>query len=563
MVVERVDGNELRFKNPGRLLLVVIGFLFWAIGFIDLIGHTSAETDVFGLYSLPFFIFLIVYGSTIVIWFVLFFNSNLLSHVAEAVKYIQAHTWISVIIVVGIGISFWVIFEWDRWSRLPGLQLSAFGLAVWALLILLFANWNDSKGQQKWRKVIAYPLIALLILEAVIQLVTWFGVLPGTYTIGGDFVPYERLYNNAEGYRNDFANRNGWTFPDVEMDDEKKRILVVGGSFVQALQVEPGQQFSMRLKDLINQSEPEDNTQADIIAIGLPGFGLSPFLFDEVIQPPNPLDYDELIIMYHLGDDFQSPLPSHNAISYSVSESGKVEVKPEDARLRHDLTHYYLRGFFAFQPVETLRSNYLTPIVIQNLIFNPIGEYQTFDKSDGNLELEFSRLVGFVDSSYAVTERDHAGIKTTNIKIIPEGNNFIFNKDNLEGRQEAMQIASSILESAQEIARANDIKLKLVTIPVFPDGFYSTYQTGDWEPLIGDYDLFSPEFGLIEIAKLHNIPILPMGQQMIADQLTVEGIKKLYFSNGQGHLTTEGHQYFAESIFSCFYSEEALNICVK
>ena len=35
MVVENVDGTELKFKNPGRLLLVVIGFLFWAVGFID------------------------------------------------------------------------------------------------------------------------------------------------------------------------------------------------------------------------------------------------------------------------------------------------------------------------------------------------------------------------------------------------------------------------------------------------------------------------------------------------------------------------------------------------
>ena len=52
MVVERVDGTELRFKNPGRLLLVVFGFLFWAIGFIDLLGHTSAEPDVFGLLSI-------------------------------------------------------------------------------------------------------------------------------------------------------------------------------------------------------------------------------------------------------------------------------------------------------------------------------------------------------------------------------------------------------------------------------------------------------------------------------------------------------------------------------
>ena len=117
MVVEKTDSGELRFKNPGRLLLVVIGFLFLAIGFIDLIGHTSAEPDVFGLYSLPFFILIILYGFTIVIWFVLFFNANLLSRVFEAIRYIQNRTWLAVSLLVGIAIALWVIFEWDRWCN--------------------------------------------------------------------------------------------------------------------------------------------------------------------------------------------------------------------------------------------------------------------------------------------------------------------------------------------------------------------------------------------------------------------------------------------------------------
>ena len=350
MVVEKTDSGELRFKNPGRLLLVVFGFLFWAIGFIDLIGHTSAEPDVFGLYSLPFFALIILYGSTIVIWFALFFNAKLLSRVFDLVRYIQNRTWFAVAVVVGIAIALWVIFEWDRWTRLAGLQFAAFGLAVMVLLILLFSNWGESEGKQSWRRIVAYPLIALFVIEAALQIIAWFGFLPGTQVIGGDFVPYERIYNNAQGFRNDFANQKGWTFPNTEMDDEKKRILLVGGSFVQALQVEAEQQFSYLLSEMMDGAQPDPEEQTEIIAIGLPGFGPTPFIYqDALIEIPEIMAYDEIVVLYHLGDDFQSPVMEDNAILYRIGENNDVEVHPEYARIRHDLTHYYLRGYLAFK----------------------------------------------------------------------------------------------------------------------------------------------------------------------------------------------------------------------
>ena len=125
MVVENADGKDLRFKNPGSLLFVVIGFIFWGVVFLDLLGHTSAEPDVFGLYSLPFFVFLILYSCTVVFWIVLFFNSNAMSRVKDGIRYIQNTTWLAVMALVGIGIALWVLLEWDRWTRLPGLQFAA------------------------------------------------------------------------------------------------------------------------------------------------------------------------------------------------------------------------------------------------------------------------------------------------------------------------------------------------------------------------------------------------------------------------------------------------------
>ena len=557
MVVENVDGTELRFKNPGRLLLVVIGFLFWAIGFIDLIGHTSAEPDLFGLYSLPFFVLIILYGSTIVIWFLLFFNSKLLSRIADGVRYIQNHTWLAISTFILIGIALWVIFEWDRWARLPGLQVSAFGLVILSGMIILFANWNESKDQQKWRKVTAYPLVALVAIEVVFQLVAWSGLLPGKHIIGGDFVPYERIYNNVEGFRNDFANRRGWTFPDFEMDDEKKRILVVGGSFVQAVQVGPEQQFSSHLSNLINNTQAEINPQSEIIAIGLPGFGPTPFIYrDALIEIPEIMAYDEIVVLYHMGDDFQSPVMEDNAILYRIGENNEVEVHQDYARIRHDLTHYYLRGYLAFQIVETLRSNYLTPKVVA-------GFFSAQNAEAESSEFNFTRQVGFVTSNYTLNEPGHAGIKSTDQNIIPQGNNFLFTDLQSKGFQDAMIITDSILKTAQEITSASGVALSIVTVPVFPGEFYSTYQGDNWQPQVGDFDLFAPELALLDIAEKYNIPVLPMGMYMLQNKLSVEEISNLYLDNGVGHFTPEGHAYFAEAINRCFYSGEELASCIE
>lgn len=562
MVVETVNGTELRFKNPGRLLLVVFAFIFWGVGFLDLLGHTSADPEIFGLYSLPLFILILLYGSTIVIWFALFFNSNLLSRVADGVGYIQNNTVLAIVSFIGIGFAFWVIFEWDRWSRLPGLQFTAFGLLLLAFLILLFSNWSEAKGRQTWRRLIAYPLAALVVLELVIQAVTWLGGLPRGVSIGGNFYPYERIYYNGDGLRNDFANRYGWFFPDAELDDEKRRILILGGSYVQALPVPPEYQVNFILSGMLNQDLENQTGQVEIVPIGMPGFGVSPFLYeDTMLELPDLLNTREMIVFFHLGDDFQSPSASHNAIRYIAEEGNGFKVDPGDARLRHDLTHYFLRGFLSLQPVETVRSNYLTPKVIAGLVQNSRLSAQAAGESAGGGTFNFPRLVGSVTDTYDLTEPGHAGIKTTDLQIIPGGNNFMFVRGGSEATKEAVAIADSMLKIAQEIAQANNITLRLVTVPAFPEEFNGSFNGEGWEPEIGEYDLFLPEKALIETARRYDISILPMGQYMLEDGLTVKEINVLFMSGEQGSLTPAGHEYYAKAIYSCFYEDGQNDFC--
>lgn len=562
MVVEKV-GSELRFKNPGSLLMVVLGFAFWGVGFLDLLGHTSAQPDVFGLYSLPFFILIILYGLTITVWFALFFNADLLMRVAGGVKYLQNNARLAVITLFGLGLALWLIFEWDRWTRLPGLQFSAFGLVTLASAIFLLANWNESAKQQIWRKIIVYPFLALLVVEILLQILARFGALPVVDKIGGNFYPYERIYYRGETVHNNFANRYGWYYLDTKLDTKKKHILVVGGSYVQGFQVQAEQQFSAVLADLIDEGQTDLAGNVDLMPVGMPGFGLSSYLYtDAMVEMPDLVNTDEIIVMFHLGDDFQSPVRDENGIHYVLNETGAADLDHADARLRHDLTHYYLRGFMSFQVVGTIRSNYLTPKVIAGLVRGSGGETRT-SAAPSVGEADFPRIVGHVSDAYTLTEPGHAGIKATELEIISKGNNFMFVQSGNEDVRDALLIADSLLKNAQEIAHDKGITLRIVTIPMFPEEFYESFDGANWEPQFGEYDLFQPEQALVEIAEKYDISILPMGQYMLQDGLSVEEIRALYLPNREGGFTPDGHTYFADAIFSCFYSTAATGSCSK
>ncbi len=561
MVVEKV-GNELRFKNPGSLLMIVLGFAFWGVGFLDLLGHKSADPDVFGLYSLPFFIMVVLYGLTISVWFALFFNSNLLTRVAEGIKSLQNNTSLAILTLLGLAVSLWLIFEWDRWSRLPMLQFAAFGLLTLASIIFLLANWIEKADQQKWRKIIAYPVAVLLVLEIVLQLLARYGTLPAVEKLGGHFYPYERIYQSGKIVQNDFANRYGWYYLDNNLDTKQKHILMVGGSYVRGFEVQPEQQASAILTTLIDEGQTELSGNVDMIPIGLPGFGLSPFLFEDAMREmPTIVNADEMIVMFHLGDDFQSPARADNAIEYVLTETNETEVDPDDARIRHDLTHYYLRGYMSFQLVGTIRSNYLTPKVILALVNNsPVPQRSAFLGDD---EFDFSRVVGHVSASYTLTEPGHAGIKTTDLDVVSRGNNFMFTQGGNDDMRESVLIADNLLKRAQEIALERGLTLRVVTIPMYPDVFYQSFEGGNWQPEVSGYDLFLPERALVAIAQENGISILPMGQYMFEDKLTVEQIRELYLSGNAGAFTPAGHMYFAEAIYSCFYSNAAGASCPK
>ena len=57
------------------------------------------------------------------------------------------------------------------------------------------------------------------------------------------------------------------------------------------------------------------------------------------------------------------------------------------------------------------------------------------------------------------------------------------------------------------------------------------------------------------MAEQYDFPLLAMGQVMQSQGLTAEDIQTLFFNEGSGYLTEEGHRYFADMMFDCFYDD--------
>ncbi len=98
--------------------------------------------------------------------------------------------------------------------------------------------------------------------------------------------------------------------------------------------------------------------------------------------------------------------------------------------------------------------------------------------------------------------------------------------------------------------------MRLVTIPYFPAGFYAEAGSGAWSPEWQEYDLFAPDRALEKFAGENGIPFLSLGQAMQGRGLTAGQIQRLFFKEGTGRFTAEGHAFVAGLIFDCFYQPD-------
>ncbi len=524
MTVEKLDSLEERIQKPGYLLLLVVVLLFLIVGFVDLINHVSRNPIVFGRYSVLYFTVPVMYAFVMLAWASLLLRPNDDRRLKKTLDFIQFHPLLAVAILVAIGLTFTGILVPDQpihglSIEFPALQATIFVTLLLAAGLILFYKWGDESRPQLWRKIVVFLLALLLIVELLIQLLAFFGLLPTISTTKDSFAPYTRVYQSEEGLGNGMANNYGRYVPEFKLLPDSQRIAIVGGTFIQALQVKADQNLGVILQNLIDENVQE-GPPSEILTLGYPDYGPGMYLSNWMLNVVDKeFEPQEVIVFFDLGSDFQTvDGPGYGKPYFQYIGQGRVKLNLEAFFTDlHNPEHEVYEGHEGFQLIRIIGSHYLTPRIAMNLLQEPeVSASEIVSKSNSDIDL---------------------------------ANGFMFKE---ETNEKAMLIAEGLIYMAKEQLERYDIDMKLVTIPVFTEAFYNqdTLNTQ-----FGESDLLLPESELRTFAENNNLPFLGLGAYMAAMNMKPEDVQKLYYKNGLGHFTPEGHEFAAEAVHQCFFAQ--------
>ena len=526
MTVEKLNNLEERIQKPGYLLLLVVVLLFLIIGFVDLIDDVSRNPVIFGRYSLKFFAILLVYTLGMLAWASLLLRPNDDRWLTKTLDFIQFHPLLALGSLVSIAIFFAAMLLPRRGIQGLAVQAPALQVTVFVVLtiysgLILFYKWGDESRPQLWRKIVVILLAGLFLIELVLQMLAYFGLLPSLTTTRDSFPPYARIYQSEEGLGSGFANNYGRYVPDFELRPGSQRVALLGGPFIQALQVKKNQNLGVVLQEHIDRNLQAGEQPIEILTLGYPDYGpgmyLSNWMLNVNIKEFEP---EEAIVFFDLGGDFQTvDGPGYDVPYFEYLGQGKVRLNLEDFFTDlHNAEHTVYRGHEGFQFVRALGSHYLTPHIALALTEGtPVKAEAPVLEVNGDIDLV---------------------------------NGFMFDQDTDDV---AMLIAEGLIYRAQQQLARADAGISLVTIPVFTDAFYAQET---WNTQFGDSDLLMPEGEMRTFAENLEFPFLGLGTYMAAQGLTPQQVQKLYYEDGRGHFTPEGHALVAEAVYRCFFARD-------
>lgn len=414
------------------------------------------------------------------------------------------------------------------WLRATGaLVLSSKSLwaSVLGAIFFVVAAWRFPTRTQSRIFVV---LIWLVLVEALFQISSWLGVLPGVNTKAK--VPYGRVYWTSEGHGNAIRNRFGWHFPEFDLR-AKHRVAVIGDSFVEAVEVGRSRNFAAQLQTALKGHVP------DWSVLGLGTHGACPAQYLDV------LDYtqrhfapQEAIVAIYIGNDVTESSPAFNYLSpqnyiyYDLDRDGRLALNPASAAWREDFIkgmEICHRTLWMHLPAIANSHCMLLQIPLSVRAALEIARRQRENMARNSATAEFAKvgLNPAVDALQPTPEIEHA-----------------------------FAVMFVELGRLKEMCDNYGIILRLVTIPCFPEKFYQTQSGRDWTMRIGDFDFLGPEQRVAHFASEHGIPHLELGALMQAKRLDVEEIRALYLSRGIGHFSEAGHRFCADAIFAAFYA---------
>jgi len=385
-----------------------------------------------------------------------------------------------------------------------------------------------------------YVFYLVIAVELLLQGTACLGWLPRLSIHA--YVPYARVYFTTEGYSSGIMNRYGWHYPRFKLDDSSRRVVLIDDSFVAAFQVASDENMGAALERISEENEaPED--QLAVMSLGRNGAGPAQYLellryAIKYFQP------QEAIIAVCLHNDFRNVDPARQLtppdkyIYYLSSPQGPKLYPPsaEGKRAFVRQLEQNHRGLF-FNLPRTLREGLLTARIIDAIKYHLA--LRSSQSSAGQPE------AGGAGGEDFEPEPLHP---TSSVQV----------PDSTSGTEPAEQLVFDLLDACRQEAEAAGVRLRLMTVLSFTPDFYEQADKTNWTSWpekLGRLDKFRRERPLIEFAEDREIPILAMGQYILADDLTGEDVYDFYCSQGFGHLSVKGHEYFGRTIWDSFYAQ--------
>ena len=526
------------------LIALTLIIMAWAAGWVDLFAFESFNGDIFGRYSLPFFVALIAHTFGFVVWFRLMLSLNALRGFKRFIGTLQERAPRGLLMLGFFVLLLWSMPHISYWAMLPLYQGSMIVVMLIFTLLLFFLKPRPESRMQPWRRIVLGVLGAFLVVELVLYVLAFARVLPLENT-SGLFEPYGLIYQNQEGSVLARSNQFGWYAPDFQIDADARTILLNGDTFVQGVQVPLDAHMAQQLQAGLTDS----NTQ--VMSVGQAGYGPGVYLDNSLygfiwgtLQP------DEMIIFFHLANDFQVvDAPRSERVFFNLRESGRAVLDPADSVYQHALAHVVFSGHEAPVFIEGAMTysfllNELSKL-IDTRIAPPPPAY--------DLTVPPYSFLREVVPFYPVTPyMDEA---STEEPFGPAS--FVFASEPSDAAETAYGVAFSQIRNIRDYLAERDIRVRLVTIPYFPAAFYDSAAGPGWESSLGDYDMLQPEARLQAFAQEEGIAFIATGTAMQAEGLGAADIQALFFREGNGHLTESGHAFFAQMLADCFYANEA------
>ncbi|MFK7805791.1 MAG: hypothetical protein AB8G95_29445 [Anaerolineae bacterium] len=521
-----LNSIEEQIKKPGYLLFVVTALILLIIGWVNLISVESETPSVFNMYSIPQTIFILVYTVFTLGWARLLWRPNddewLLNFFTKAQN--KPIIGLAVLGVASIILASMFIPSslHDIWLFHPALEAAVIIFFLMLVIFIVVFRAGDASRPTLW-KYVGYLLIVVVGVEILLQAASFLGLSPLTTSLAEAVGPYDRIYYvNGEGETtNAFANEFGWHYPEFRLEEESHVVAVLGDAHIKGYGVPAEENIGVVLDRLLNSNDQIGLENPEAISLGFPDLGTGLFLSDTTVEHNREnYEFDETIIFFDIGSDFQVVTEPSDEAFYYYRDGDDVVIDERSWGFRHDAAHYTLWGSSdGFKPNRSLNSHIMLSRLVQRGI----------------------KLNDTTSAKVPAPQEDVA---------LP--NSFVFYEETDDDAQ--FIVKTQLTNLNEKVYAPRDLTLNFVTIPAFTDKFYA--QAGsDWSTEFGDADLFLPERELRAHAADIGISFLAMGEYLRASGLSTADVQALFMDEGRGYFTAEGHAFFAQAAYECFYEK--------